>query len=231
MDEILTELPFNKSCYTSVLKVFSVFISAYPGFIVFGKTLTKSYKEKSYFKFSPFELYKLYIAIIQILNFFTGENPQIKGGLILERNKSHKIVYFWDSAIFVIDGKEEKYVSFGIETKECVTKIDMTLSELHNFIQALKSTILISLCLTNFENELIICASSLDLVNLKKLKNYGDTKDFVVKFMKKHNNYDDETFKFAQLIIYYFDIILLLHKFSSMCQFQENISEQILSAK
>jgi hypothetical protein len=232
MEETLSELSFKDSCLTAVLKSSSVFISAYPGFLVFGKTFTRSYSEKSYFKFSPFELYKLYISIIQILNFFTEDNPKITKGLILERNKSYKILYFWTSSILIVNDKEEKFVSFGIETEESFSiKIKMTLYELHNFITALKSTIIISLCLPTFENELMIAASNLDLSLLKKMKNYSETKEFVKAFMKQNNKENEEVFKFIQLIHYYHDIILIVHKFSSMCEFEENIGEQILTAK
>ncbi len=230
MEEKLSTLSFKNSSYTTVLKVFSVFMSAYPGYIVFGKTYTQSYQENSYFKFSPFEVYKLYIAIIQILKFFTEEDPQIKQALILERSKCFKIVYFWDSTILRINEKEEKFISFGIETEESISKINMTLVELHNFITALKSTVLISLCLTNFETEVLINASNLDLAALKKLNNYRDTKVFVNKYVK-NNSDNEDSFKLTQLIIYYYDIIIIIHKFTTMCQFQDNITEEILTAK
>jgi hypothetical protein len=233
MDDKLSKLSFNKSSFTIVLNVLSVFMSAYPGFIVFGKSDSQSYEEKSYFKFCPFELYKLYIAIIQILKFFTEENPQITKSLILVRNKCDKIVYFWNGTTLMINEKEEKFISFGIETEDRTLKIDMTLLEVHNLINALKSTILISLCLTNSEIEILIKASDLQLSSLKTLKNYCDTKTFVESYLKTNstNLKEEDTYKLTQLILYYYDIILLIHKFSTMCQFEENISEQILSAK
>ncbi len=231
MEESLCELQFDKSCHTKVLKSSSLFLSAYPGFIVFGKTFTKSYPEKSYFKFSPFELYKLYISIIKILTFFTEENPQITNGIILERAKIDKIIYFWSGRTLLIDEEEQKLVTFGIETKNSETlKISMTFSELHNFIKALKSTITISLCLNNIENELIFAATNLDINILQELKDYSKTKVFIDKFMKE-NHYAENQESFIQLILYYFEIIILLHKFSSMCKYEENILEQILSAK
>jgi hypothetical protein len=231
MEESLKELQFHESCQTKVLKAFSVFISAYPGFIVFGQTFTRYYPEKSYFKFSPFELYKLYIAIIQILTFFTEENPEKTNGIILKRSKTNKIVYFWSGRRLLIDEEEEKLVTFGIEKENSETlKINMSLSELHNFITALKSTITICLCLNDLDNEIIFALSNLDISILQKLKDYNETKDFVYKFMKEHN-YSENQESLIQLILYYFEIIILLNKFSSMCKYEENVLEQILSAK
>jgi hypothetical protein len=233
MEETLSELPFEKSCLTTVLKKVSVFLSAYPGFIVFGMTLTTSYLEKRYFKFSPFELFKLYIAIIQILKYFTEENPEFTKGLILERNKIKKIVYFWNSSTLIIDGNEEKVISFCIENEDSIlVKINMTLEELHNFIKVLKSTITFSLCLSTFQNEVIIAASNLELSSLKKLNCYDNTKVFVKTFMKNlDNSKNDEEFKLIQLIHYYYDLIILIHQLSTMTEFQEeNIFAKILSA-
>jgi hypothetical protein len=231
MEDSFCELKFNESLFTTVLKSFSVFLSAFPGFIVFGKTFTTSYPQNCYFKFSPFELYKLYIAIIQILNYFIEDTPKITRGIILERNETTRSVYFWNSTSLIINEKEEKVIFFGIENEDgIILKIKMSLPELHNFINALKSVISLSLCLTTLQNELIITASSLEISTLKKLKNYGDAKSFVEKFIQLNNIQTDEVFKFIQIIHYYFDIIVLIHKFSTMCQFEENICDQILSA-
>ncbi len=228
IEETLSELHFNLSCHTKVLKAKSVFISAYPGFIVFGRAIQKFYPAQTYFKFSPFELHKLYVAIIKILTFFTEENPKEKQGVILRRSES--ITYFWIGVVLNVNGRNEKIVSFGIET-ECILKIQMNLSDLHNFITALKSTIVICLCLSTEESEIITAASNLDIDTLLKLKEYSEAKHFVVQFLKM-NNYPEnqETFKLIQLIHYYFDIIVLVHKFTSMSKFEKNVIEEILSA-
>jgi len=236
MEESLGELHFNKSCQTKVLSKLSVFLSAFPGFIVFGQTYTKFYPKGTYFKFSVFEVYKLYIAIIKILTFLIEDEPIICEGLMLERDKSNKIVYYWRGIRLLIDGIEEKLVAFGIERKnEERVEIKMTLSELHNFIQCLKSTITICLCLNDIENDIIIAASALDIERIKKLKSFKERKDFVRYFLTQETNSVDEnfqdSFKLTELLIYYFDIIVLLSKLSSMSQYEENISEEILSAK
>jgi hypothetical protein len=230
MEDTLSELHFHKSCQTKVLKKISVFLSAYPGFIVFGQTFSKSYLEETYFKFSVFELYKLYIAIINILIYFTEVNPIISKELILQR--ASKIVYYWRGVTLFIDDVEEKFIIFGIEKKHSEKlEIKFSLSELHNFIKALKSTIVISLCLSEIENETIIAATKLEINVLKKFKNFDHTKEFVQKFLSEHNYNFEDSYKLTELVIYYYDIIILINKFSSMCQFEENICDQILSAK
>jgi hypothetical protein len=228
MEETLCELSFDKSCHTKVLKANSVFLSAYPGFIVFGRTHSKSYPAKSYFKFSPFELYKLYLAIIKVLIFFTEENPQETKGLILER--CHKIVYFWTGIKVLKDGINEKIVTLGIEKQDDIIKIPITLSELHNFITALKSTIIICLCLNNLENEIIKVVSNLEINTFLKLKDYKETKMFVEKFLQENKYENQETFRLIELIHYYFDIILVTNKLTSMSNFENNVIKEILSA-
>jgi hypothetical protein len=229
-EENLSELGFDKSCQTKVLLTNSVFLSAYPGFIVFGKTQRKSYETKNYFKFFPFELYKLYVAIIKILTFFTEEEPQLIQGLILQR--SNNIVYFWTGITLVTNGKIEKLVSFCIETEENISKLQMTLSDLHNFISAMKSTIVICLCLNNNESEMMLAASDLSINLILKLKNYSDAKTFVQDFIQKNKIIDsNQTFQLIQLIHYYLEIIVIVHKFSSMSQFDKNNKiEEILKA-
>jgi hypothetical protein len=234
MEEILSELNFHLSCQTKALKCFSVFLSAYPGFIVFGKTFTNSYNKQNYFKFSVFEIYKLYIAIIQILNYLTEENPTVSKDVILERDQINKTIYYWRGVKLLINGQNKKFIFFGIEKEDSErNEIPMTLLEVHNFIKALKSSIIISLCLKNLENDLLICASNLEINTLKKLTENSERKLFVENFLKKYTDLseNEEIFKLTELILYYFEIILILHKFSSMCAFDENIFEEILSAK
>jgi hypothetical protein len=229
IEESLNELSFHKSCQTKVLKTKSVFLSAYPGFITFGKTFEKSYLSQSYFKFFPFELYKLYIAIINILKFLTEDETASNGDLILKR--SDTVAYFWKGVNLNVNGKNKKCVLFCIETTENVVKISMTLSELHNFIIGLKSTIIICLCLNTIENELIIEACNQELDSVLKLKDYSKAKVFVEQFVKKNNNIKKEDcFQLAQLLTYYFDIIILVHKFISMSNFEENVIQNIISA-
>ncbi len=230
MEESLSELSFEKSCNTKVLKSKSVFLSAYPSYIVFGKTFSTVYEAKKYFKFYIFELYKLYIAIIKILNFFTEENPETLQGLILKRN--FNIVYYWSGVTLNIDGKDEKFVLFNIETEVQTFKLQMNLSELHNLIFALKSSIIISLCLSTQESEILTEASQIELKSILTLNSYNNTKHFVEQFKKKLNYGDDqETYKLTQLVLYYKDIIILMHKFTSMTNFNENIIEEILTAR
>jgi hypothetical protein len=236
MEESLSELHFNKSLQTKVLRKLSVFLSAYPGYIVFGQTYTKFYSQGRYFKFSVFELYKLYTAIIQILTYLTEEKPIITKGLILERDKSAKIVYYWRGISLVIDNIEEKFFAFGIENKNDQNEeIKMNLLEVHNFIQCLKSTITICLCLNNIESEIFLAASNLEINRIIKLKAYKERKNFVSNFLAEETSYSQsdlqDSFKFTELLSYYFDIVILLNKLSSMSQFEEKICEQILSAK
>jgi hypothetical protein len=227
-EETLSELSFEKSCNTKVLKAKSVFLSAYPGYIVFGKTLTTVYEAKNYFKFYVFELYKLYIAIIKILTFLTEENSETLQGLILKRN--FNTVYYWSGITLNIDGKDEKFVVFNIETEVKTIKLQMNISELHNLISALKSSIIICLCLSTQESEILSEASQIKVDLILKLKNYSDTKHFVEQFLKKYNYKEhQETYKLTQVVSYYTDIIILLHKFTSMSNFNENVFEEILS--
>jgi hypothetical protein len=231
MEECYGELTFEKSYLTNVLKVFSGFISAYSGFIVFGQTFAKSYRKNQYFKYSVFEIYKLYIAIIQILTFFTQEEPLITSGIILDKERPQKTVYYWKGVILTINGINTKIIILGSETEHSENnfKIEMSFSELHNFIRALKAIVPMCLCLNAKETEVICATSILKIDELKKLKKYEHAKVFVEQFLED-NTKNQETFKFIQIIHYYFEVILVLNKLTSMSQFDENIFEEILSA-
>jgi hypothetical protein len=234
MDE---DLHFSKSIQTKALKVTSVFISAFPGYIVFGKTCDKVYRKGSFFYFSVFEVYKLYLSFFKILSFFTSdtlEDEDEKKGLILEHdNLSVEESYYW-YGLELTNSKNvtNKYIKFAIERKSStICQIHMTLNDLQNFVKALKSSVLISLCLNDIENELIILASANSPEQILKLKSESEAKDFVLKFLseKTEKTENASVIVFIQLLQYYNDILVLLNKLNSLCSLEENIGEKILN--
>ena len=66
-------LKFCDSCLNLSLRQKDHFISAFPGKIVFGKCNPLGYTKKKYFEFKIFDLYKLYLAIFDIIKYFSGE--------------------------------------------------------------------------------------------------------------------------------------------------------------
>lgn len=64
-----------------------------------------------------------------------------------------------------------------------------------------------------------------------KLKDYKEATIFVKKFLKENQNCENqETFRLIELIHYYFDIILVTNKLTSMSNFENDIIKEILSA-
>jgi hypothetical protein len=235
MDE---DLLFSKSLQTKALKTISSFISAFPGFIVFGKTSATVYKKGSYFKFSVFEVYKLYLSFFQILNFFTNDDIDDcdRKGLILHReNLNNEEVYFWQGLeVTHSKNNNKKYIKFGIEKStdtEVRSEIYMTLEDLPNFIKALKSSILICLCLNDIESELIIYASNQSPDEILNLRKKSDAKEFVLKFLieQKYQKDNISTVTLIQVVQYYCDILILLNKLNSLSTFEEDIGKKILN--
>ena len=109
----------------------------------------------------------------------------------------------------------------------------MTLSDLQNFIKALKSSVLISLCLSDIENELIMYASSYSPDEILNLKKDTEAKELVLKFLSDNKEKNENTclIIFVQLLQYYNDILILLNKLNSLCTLEENIGEKILHLK
>ena len=82
---------FEESCKTLALTHDSIFLSAFPGNIVFGEVNRTGYKEGKYFKFSFHQLFELYLGLINIIKFFVSSIDD--RGVIIKLNED--LSYCW----------------------------------------------------------------------------------------------------------------------------------------
>jgi len=91
------------------------FISSYPSYIVFGKTIrNEKYSSGEFFKIKHSDAYKLMINLLYIGSFLTSTDIDSSRGLILEDENEN---YYWHGVTLLKNQEEIKVVKFGIETR------------------------------------------------------------------------------------------------------------------
>ena len=103
------------SCKTVLLKKSEVFLSAFPGKIIFGHIIEENYPKLQYFQFFHFEFFKLYLSLVEIINnCIIEENSEIKKtDLIIKL--SDEVSYFW-----CIEIGDIKLIQFVLEYKSII---------------------------------------------------------------------------------------------------------------
>jgi hypothetical protein len=202
---------FSESCENFALDLPFIFMSSYPGVIVFGKVNKVGYITDKFFKFGIFECYKLYLAIVQILSFLTDPNEKIDKGLILERNEEN---YFWLGTSVLANNKQYKIAKLGIEKQDNISfEIRLTIKQFQFFFHALNKVILSSLCLIDVENKLF-------LFLLDKPPNTYDSKENMMNsieaFLKVNTNVKDKKYLLYNMISHYKEIVVILFKLNTI---------------
>ena len=77
---------FSESCLNLVLRKSDHFISAFPGFFVFGDVKNTFFDDVHSFQFSHFELPKLYSCFLKITNFFSNDTQIQQQDIILNKS-------------------------------------------------------------------------------------------------------------------------------------------------
>lgn len=210
--ERLQNQPLSLSCKTLVLKQSDKFISAFPGKIIFGDVSQQNYKKYQYFMFAHFELYHLYLSLVEIIkNIVLEETSEInKTDLIIKL--SDDLSYFW---IIEIDTKN---IQFLIKHEAIVHyKLTFSLDQLNDFIYSLSESILPCLCLKSVERDFLQFVSEQEikiLLNLRKenayflLNNFQHINKVKIDLICEPNMTD--------LVIYYIELIIIFKKIKSL---------------
>ena len=212
------ELKLEDSCKTIILKQHTIFLSAYPGKIVFGESTQTGYQHLKYFQFNHFQILELYIAIVNILKYLVSDNnPECEKGLILKISVNQ--VYFWLCKRIHLNNIESKVVKIAIEYgSECVYEITFNFEQLNYLINGISTSILPCLCLKNIERQFFSYASEETSSEIIKLMNFENCHKLLNNFEIKNNIKIEKIIQRNMIdnLIYYNETILLLHKFNSL---------------
>jgi hypothetical protein len=218
------EFLFSESCENFALDLPFIFMSSYPGIIVFGKVNKEGYINDKFFKFGVFECYKLYLAIVQILSFLTDPNEKIDKALISQGNEEN---YFWLGANIVANNKQCKVAKLGIEKQDNITfEVKFSIKQFQIFFHALNKVIRSSLCLKEVENKLLM------FILDKPINTYDSIDDLLtcVETFLKVNNIKDKKYELCNIISYYKEIVVILYKLKSIevPNFRQGIISKLL---
>jgi hypothetical protein len=207
----------SKSCETYVLEN-EVILSAFPGFIVFGKTESNKYfLENCSFKLRSFQVKYLFKSIIAIFAFFSDELVQQKTEKIIDIDSD--LIYYWQGISVTKDNNLTKAVKFGIEKEQNnIFHVLFTLQDLNNFIFVITRCLLASLCLKDEDEEFIMEFTKNSRNDILACKNDEVIAAKLVKFYTK-NQKSENVLKQRPLIVivqYYNELILLMKDLSDL---------------
>ena len=206
-------LCLEESCLTFALKKDFSFISSFPGFFMFGSITKGHYEKNKYFRFSYFDLPKLYSAILKMIQFLADDSETlVKTEVIIKEIDTKSLTYF-------IIGKtnidQKKVVKFGLERELEVFELSFSYFELNDFLFSLTDIVITCLCVKPIEKEMILKVISLPLEDLIAYQNFNNAKQYLSSIYEK-NLCATLIENMTTVLVYYNYIVIILHKFKSL---------------
>ncbi len=134
-----------------------------------------------------FEIYKLYLAIVNILNFLTGQNNELNKDLILTNESGDN--YFWIGSNLVRNNELCIIIKFGIEKQDnIIFEVHFSLKNFQNFFFCFKKLMITSLCLKQIEIDFIQFVILLQIEKLSQIDNQKVATECVALFFKDSKN-------------------------------------------
>ena len=220
-------LCINNSSLTLALTKDYCFVSAFPGFFVFGHITQHSYEELKFFQISHYNLPNFYAIILKIVHFMAGKVKSIEKTKFLSKKIKLDDVEYYIYASCVDD---QKLITFQLQTLlgKNEFEICLTVPEFHNLLNCVESVVMSCLCLKSNEIELVNYAILQPLEDIIKCQNKKDALNFVKDFYKDKiclqtiNN-------LSTVLNHYNSIIVILHKFQSLHFNDELLQNTIFS--
>ena len=142
----------EKSFLTFSLNIDYLFISAYPGFIVFGEVKSNSYEAFKYFHISQSELFLFYENIVKIVSFLGNKTISEDQSVFLCKT-NNDVTYCWKGSEVILGNNMVKIIKLCIEiqTNDVLFEISMSCDQFNYFLTTFNSMITPSLCLKPIE--------------------------------------------------------------------------------
>jgi hypothetical protein len=210
-------MKFAESCLTLSLKNSEIFISSFPGKIVFGEPNSYGYINSKSFQYNHHQFFNLYLSFVNIIHFFASSSNENDKGLIL--TQSQNTIYFWTGKIVVQENQVNKRViKFGLEIDDNITfEIILTSEQFNELVYAFSTLILSCLCLKSFERQFIEeITEELSIIKLLSFKNKKVSNKAFRELMKSKNIDIINESNILQLMVYYNEIIILYKKIKNM---------------
>lgn len=210
---------FSNSCKTLISQNSEIFVSAFPGKIIFGNVNQVGYQKFKYFKFNHFEIFNFFVALTNIFKFLSDSTTRNTGnrGVILTLNNFE--VYYWMVKDLFINNSNQKQIVFGIEKQsEVVFELNLTLKELNELINIIAQTILSCLCLKSIEKQLLESVTLQSTEDILALKDHKTCEKFI-KHFEEINKFSIDSVQISNLldtVIYYNDLLIIIQKLKSM---------------
>jgi hypothetical protein len=221
------ELNFSKSCQTISLKKSDIFMSSFPGKIVFGEPNFIGYDKSNSFQYKHIQFLDLYLSLLKIVNFFaTASNIDDKGQIL---TCSENTIYFWSGKIFEKSKVTQKVVKLGKEYDSNITyELILDAEQFNEFVYIFAKLMFSCLCLKSFERQFLE-----DFVNeipITKLITLTDKRmiNQVIQNKKQKQKIDDVIEQnLIELLLYYHELIILFKKIQSLNNPKINESNRI----
>jgi hypothetical protein len=228
-------MKFCDSSQTYCLKQSEIFISSFPGKIVFGLVNQNGYKKQKYFEFGSYFFFNFYLSVVKIVEFFATDLKTEDKGLITSQTETS---YYWIGKSVVQDKKSTKVIKLGIESLKTDGgfEIVFNINQFNEFVKLFYKLIFPCLCLKTFERELFESVSLKSLSFVINLDKVETCKSYLKTFEKAKNIKIDsvEELNLVDLLIYYNELIILYKKLKSLYNptnpLEENRLEAILNS-
>ena len=211
------------------------FISSFPSYLVFGKTVrNEKYSSGEFFKIKYSDAYKLMVNLLYIGSFLTASDINSSRGLILE-NEADNENYFWHGITVQRNEEDIKVVKFGIETRShgnITFEVVFSVEEINNLIYLFNRCLITCLCLKEHEQVMLITiANTESCENIVKAKNDSAfAKTLVNQYFRSSLYSQPENGSYlVELIFYYNEIILIVKQLTALYTATEDNSAIILA--
>ena len=204
---------FENSCKTVILKTSKLFLSAYPGQIVFGEVNKDGYLYLKSFIFFHFQIFDFYIALLNIIKFLSASEIEENKGLI--QNYNEEIVYFWIGKTVFENNEAKKLILIGIEQQtNIVFELSLNSYEINDLIKCFSEAICASLCLKTIEREFFDFISEENTSTVVSIRNKNKLKILYAKFEKQYNPTKSDILfsNLYELTLHYHELLIIIQK-------------------
>ncbi len=221
------ELNFSKSCQTISLKKSDIFMSSFPGKIVFGEPNFIGYDKSNSFQYKHIQFLDLYLSLLKIVNFFaTASNIDDKGQIL---TCSENTIYFWSGKIFEKSKVTQKVVKLGKEYDSNITyELILDAEQFNEFVYIFAKLMFSCLCLKSFERQFL--EDFANEIPITKLITLTDKRmiNQVIQNQKQKQKIDDVIEQnLIELLLYYHELMILFKKIQSLNNPKINESNRI----